>query len=148
MSHTTICRNIVIRDVSALKQAAAALKGKGINCKLLENEKPRMYSTGQAPVCDYVLNLSDGKYDVGFQKQKDGTYAPVLDTYQSHVSKQIGATCPMPYTAEGRAQHAIGQFMEEYSKAAVLNAAIQKGFFEESREVDQYGNTHITLSGM
>ncbi len=140
--------NVVIRDISALKQAISALKGKGINCELLENAKPRMYSSSQSPTCDYVLNLKNGSYDVGFQKQKDGTYAPVLDTYSGHVSGQIGATCPMPHTAEGKAQHAIGQFMQEYSKAATVNAAMQQGYIVESTETDAEGNIHLTLSGM
>ncbi len=148
MSHTTKLNNVVIRDVSALKQAVAALKAKGINCELLENETPRMYSSNQGDSCDYVLRLNDGKYDVGFQKQKDGTYVPVLDTWSDYVSKQIGATCPMPNTSEGRAQHAIGQFMQEYSKAATVNAAMQKGYIVESTETDAEGNIHLTLSGM
>ena len=140
--------NVVIRDISALKQAVSALKGKGINCELLENAIPRMYSSSQGDSCDYVLRLNGGKYDVGFQKQKDGTYVPLLDTWSGHVSNQIGATCPMPNTSEGQAQHAIGQFMQEYSKAATVNAAMQKGYIVESTETDAEGNIHLTLSGM
>ncbi len=148
MSHTTVMKNVVIRDISALKQAVSALKAKGINCELLENAKPRMYSSSQSPTCDYVLNLKNGSYDVGFQKQKDGTYVPVLDTWSSHISNQIGATCPMPHTEQGKAQHAIGQFMQEYSKAATVNAAMQQGYIVESTETDAEGNIHLTLSGM
>ncbi len=148
MSHTTVMHNVVIRDISALKQAISALKVKGINCSLLENAKPRMYSSSQSPTCDYVLRLEDGKYDVGFEKQKDGTYAPLLDVWDNNVSGQIGATCPMPHTSEGRAQHAIGQFMQEYSKAATVNAAMQQGYIVESTETDAEGNIHLTLSGM
>ncbi len=148
MSHTTKLNQVVIRDISALKQAVSALKAKGINCNLLKNAKPRMYSSSQSPTCDYVLYLDDGKYDVGFQKQKDGTYVPVLDTWSDYVSKEIGATCPMPNTSEGRAQHAIGQFMQEYSKAATVNAAMQQGFIKESEETDANGFVHITFTGM
>lgn len=125
-----------------------ALKAKGINCDLLENTKPRMYSNRQSPECEYVLRLHDGSYDVGFKQQKDGTYTPVLDTWNNQVSNQIGATCPMPNTAEGRAQHAIGQFHHEYSKAATINAALQQGFTVESTEIDENGYEHITLTGM
>ncbi len=148
MSHTTKLSNVVIRDISALKQAVSALKAKGINCELLENTKPRMYSSSQSPTCEYVLNLKGGQYDVGFQEQKDGTYVPVLDTWDNNVSGQIGATCPMPHTEEGKAQHAIGQFMQEYSKAATINAAMQQGYIVESTETDAEGNIHLTLSGM
>ncbi len=144
MSHTTVMKNVVIKDISALKQAISALKGKGINCSLLENAKPRMYSSNQSPTCDYVLRLEDGKYDVGFEKQKDGTYAPVLDTWDNNVSNQIGATCPMPHTSEGKAQHAIGQFMHEYSYAAVANTALQQGLIKESETTDADGSVHVT----
>ena len=120
------------------------MKAKGINCELLENAKPRMYSSNQSPTCDYVLNLKNGSYDVGFQKQKDGTYVPVLDTWNNNVSNQIGATCPMPNTQEGRAQHAIGQFMHEYSYAAVENAALQQGLIKESEMTDADGTVHVT----
>ena len=148
MSHTTKLNNVVIKDIYALKQAVSALKSKGINCELLENATPRMYSSNQGESCDYVLRLNDGKYDVGFQKQKDGTYVPVLDTWSDHVSNQIGATCPLPNTAEGRGQHAIGQFMHEYSYAAVANAALQKGLIKESETTDANGYVHITYTGM
>ena len=107
-----------------------------------------MYSSSQSPTCEYVLQLHDGSYDVGFKQQKDGTYTPMLDTWNNNISNQIGATCPMPHTSEGRAQHAIGQFHHEYSKAATINAAMQKGYIVESTETDQDGNTHITLAGM
>ena len=113
-----------------------------------ENAQPRMYSSRQGESCDYVLNLKDGQYDVGFQKQKDGTYVPILDPYGNYVSNQIGATCPMPHTSEGRAQHAIGQFMHEYSYAAVSNAALQKGLIKESETTDADGTVHIVYAGM
>ena len=148
MSHTTKLNQICIRDVGAMKQAVMALQQKGIKCNLLENTKPRMYYTEQGPTCDYVLRLDNAKHDVGFQKQKDGTYSPVLDTWGGHVKNEIGATCPMPNTPEGKAQHNIGQFMQEYSKAATVNAAIQQGYVVESTETDQNGNIHLTLAGM
>lgn len=151
MSHTTTLKGVAIRDVSALRQATTKLKAKGINCELVENTRPRMYSTQQGPTCQYVLKLHDGKYDVGFHKQSDGTYAPVFDEWRGHVGNQIGAdvnVCPMPGTPEGKAQHQIGQFMQAYTEAATVNAAVGQGYSVEESVTDEQGNVHLTLGGM
>lgn len=151
MSHTTTLKSVAIRDVRALRQAAQKLKSKGVNCELVANSKPRMYSARQSEKCDYVLKLNEGQYDVGFKKQQDGTYAPVFDEYQRHVANQIGAdvnVCPMPNSQEGRAQHQIGQFMQAYTEAAAVNAAVAQGYAVENSTVDAEGNVHLTLGGM
>lgn len=151
MSHTTTLKGVAIRDVAALRTAATQLKAKGVNCELVENVKPRMYSTQQGPTCEYVLKLNDGRYDVGFHKQSDGTFAPVFDEYQRHVGKQIGAdvnACPMPDTPEGKAQHQIGQFMQAYTEAATINTAVAQGYTIEGTVTDEDGNVHVTLGGM
>lgn len=151
MSHTTTLKNVAIRDANAMRQAVAELQAKGIKCQLAENCKPRMYYGEQGEVCEFVLKLEDGKYDVGFQLQEDGTYAPQLDTWNNEVGKQIGAdadVCPVPNSSAGRAQHAIGQFMQGYSKHAAINAAVQQGYSVEASEVDAEGNVQLTLGGM
>jgi len=145
MSHTTTLKNVAIRDVMAMQQAVNDLQAEGINCELVENESPRMYYTKQGEKCEYVLKLKDGQYDLGFKYQDDGTYAPVLDTWGGHLGKQIGATCPMPDSQEGRAQHAIGKFMQGYSRNATINAAVQKGYSVEGTETDADGNVHLTI---
>ncbi len=151
MSHTTTLRSVAIRDASAIRAAASALKAKGINCDLIENASPRMYGSHQTMQCEYVLKLNDGTYDVGFKLQKDGTYSPVFDEYQRHVGGQIGANvdvCPMPKTQDGKAQHQIGQFMQAYTEAATINAAVAQGYSVESTVTDAEGNVHLTLGGM
>lgn len=99
-----------------------------------------------APVCDYVLKLA-GAYDVGLQKQSDGSYEPVFDTYQNHVGKQIGATCPMPNTPQGRQQHQMGQFLQAYAEEAARNKALSEGFMVESSTTDNEGNVQLVLAG-
>ena len=148
MSHTTSIKGVNIKDVSAMRAAVQTLKNNGIRCDLLENARPRMYYADQHGNCDFVLKLHDGQYDVGFDKQSDGSYNPVFDEWGQHVGKQIGASCPMPNTPEGKAQHQIGQFMQAYAVEAATNAAIAQGYFVESRSVDQQGQVHLTLSGM
>lgn len=146
MSHTTSLKSIIIRDVSALHAAARELAEQGVPCKLLENAKPRMYYRDQHGNCEYVLNLSGGQYDVGFEKQADGTYVPVFDEWGNHVSGQIGASCPMPDTPEGRAQHQIGKYMQLYAKHAAINLATEQGYIVEGSTYDNEGNIQLELS--
>lgn len=151
ISHTTTLKTVAIRDVAAMHMAVAKLKAAGVNCEFVRNQKPRMYYKEQVEECEYVLQLNDGKFDVGFKLQEDGTYAPVFDEWGSHVGNQVGAdvnVCPMPQSAEGRAQHQIGQFMQAYTEAATINAAVAQGYSVDSTVTDAEGNVHLILSGM
>lgn len=146
MSHTTTLKGVLIKDVSALRAAVADLKQSGVNCDLVENQKPRMYYENQSGVLPLVLKLHDTRYDVGFAKQTDGTYAPVFDEWQGYVKGQVGAACPMPNTPEGRAQHQIGQLLQNYQKHVAINAAVAQGYAVSGVETDAEGNMHITIA--
>lgn len=146
MSHTTTLKGVLIKDISALRAAVNDLKIAGVNCDLVENAKPRMYYSNQHNNSAYVLKLHDGQYDVGFDKQADGTYAPVFDEWGRHVSGKIGASCPMPNTAEGKAQHAIGQLLQSYQKHVAINAAVMQGYSVEGTHTDNEGNIHLVIA--
>jgi len=149
MSHTTTINSVPIRDTNALEKAVQDLKNEGVNCSLLRNATPRMYYQRQSDELknsDYVLHLPDCKYDVAFVKQEDGTYSPAFDAWNNAVHGQIGASCPMPNTTEGKQQAAIGQLMQNYSKHAAMNAAISQGYMVDNSSVDEEGNVHLTLS--
>lgn len=150
MSHTTKLKSVVIRDTSALMAAVADLRAQGVDCELRQNEKPRMYYANQHSECDYVLRLNKQPYDVGFERQDDGTYVPVFDEWAGNISREIGAgaTCPMPNTPEGKAQHQIGQFFQQYAKHAAINAATAQGYMVESAITDEQGEINLILSGM
>jgi hypothetical protein len=154
MSHTTAIKGLAIKDVSAIRSAAAKLKNQGVNCTLVENAAPRMYYPDQyrkdhgRSSCEFVLKLHDSEYDLGFELQKDGTYAPIFDEFSSYISGQLGASCPMPNTPEGRAQHKMGKFLQGYAVDAATNAAIQSGYMVESADIDQQGNVQLVLTGM
>ena len=156
MSHTTKLKSVIIRDTSALVQAVNDLRAQGVDCELRQNEKPRMYYANQHSECDYVLRLNKSPYDVGFERQDDGTYVPVFDEWAGNISNEIGAnahapagaTCPMPNTAEGKAQHQIGQFFQQYAKHAAINAATAQGYMVESATTDEKGEINLILSGM
>ncbi|QIG76107.1 DUF1257 domain-containing protein [Rhizobium phage RHph_I4] len=146
MSHTTTLKGVQIKDVSALRAAVAELIQQGVNCALLENAKPRMYYGNQHGNCDFVLNLKDSQYDVGFDKQKDGSYAPVFDEWSNHVSSKLGASCPLPNTPEGRAQHQIGKLLQSYQKHVAINAAVMAGYSVAGTEVDDKGNIQLVIN--
>lgn len=148
MSHTTTIGSVKITDIKAMEKAVADLKAEGINCELVQNQKPRMYYKDQGQVCDYVLKLNDSQYDVGFVKQEDGSYAPTFDEWNNYVGSQIGAACPLPDTREGRAQHQIGKFMQGYTKHATINQAQSQGYVVESCTIDDENNAIVTLAGM
>lgn len=149
MSHTTTIKSVPIKDVQALKAAVKELQDAGVKCELRENCMPRMYSEGQARAvgtCDYVLHLPNSRYDVGFVKQADGSYAPAFDEWSGQVAGTLGAACPLPNTAEGKAQHAIGKLMQSYGKHAAINQARREGYTVESAKHDNKGNLVITLA--
>lgn len=149
MSHTTTIKSVPIKDVAALKAAVAEMQQNGVKCELRENAMPRMYSEGQARavgVCDYVLYLPNSKYDVGFVKQADGSYAPAFDEWAGQVAGSLGAACPVPSSAEGKAQHAIGKLMQTYGKHAAINQARAEGYAVESATYDKNNNLVITLA--
>ncbi len=136
--------------MEALYAAATRLRENGVVCEIVENQKPRMYYTAQTETCEYVLKL-EGKFDVGFKAQEDDTYAPMFDEWGKHVGNEIGAdvnVCPMPTTQEGRAQHQIGQFMQAYSEAAAVNAAVANGYTIDDTHTDEQGNVHLVLGNV
>lgn len=148
MSHTTTIKSVKIQDIDALRAAVEELRQSGVNCELAQNVKPRMFYETQHAECDYVLVLKDCKYDVGFDKQADGSYVPVFDEWGNHVGSEIGAACPMPKTPEDRAQHQIGKLMQNYAKHAAINAAVHQGYVVEGVTTDTAGNIQLVLGGV
>lgn len=153
MSHTTTLNGLAIKDVQAMRTTVTELQAKGINIVLKENVKPRMYFGNQHGECAFVLSLPDSKYDVGLERQEDGSFVPVFDEYQGHVGNHLGAdqsVCPMPdySNSEDRALHAIGQFSQGYAKNAAINAAAAQGYSVTDTSVDDAGNVHLILEGM
>jgi hypothetical protein len=147
MSHVTRLRGVKFVDTRAIEQAVADLQKQGIKCSLVRNQKPRVHGYDSSPVCDYVVKLN-GAYDLGLEKQADGSFTPVFDSYQNHVGKEIGATCPMPNTHEGRLQHQMGKFAQAYANNAAKNKAMAEGYMIESETTDNEGNLNLVLVGM
>lgn len=143
MSHTTTIKAVPVRDIGALRSAISDLQNEGVNCELLQDAQPRMYYSQQHGKCDFVLHLPDCRYDVGFDLQEDGTYAPVCDLWANEIQNQIGTSCPIE---ADRAQIAIGSLMQNYSKHAAINAAVNAGHQVESCIVNEQGEVELMLA--
>ncbi len=146
MSHTTHIKSVAITDMAALSAAVEGLKAKGIKCDLVQDQKPRMYFGNQHGKCDYVLKLHDCPYDVGFDKQADGSYVPVFDEWAGNIKKQLGVNMKCDNANDRTLTH-IGQLMQGYATEAATNAAIAQGYYVESSEIDAQGNVQLIVQG-
>jgi hypothetical protein len=124
MSHYSSVKT-QINDLGAL---AAAAKEMGFG--FLENARPRGYSTGA--VCDVVVKLK-GKYDVGFVKQADGTYAMTCDWYMGYVQKEIGENG--------------GLFMQNYAYQKISREAGARGYSVQ-RNLEKDGKIKMRIVGL
>lgn len=173
MSHTTEVKSVPIRDISALRSAVAELKAAGVKCELKEKAVPRMYYADQmqqhmgrsSEVCDYVLEVKDAYYDVGFVKNGDGTYSPVFDDYNDHslsvpgtrtgkgpIRDFLGAKFDgTVYHWSGRREdteqslHSIGKLLQGYTKHATINAATASGYTVEDTILGKDGSIKLVL---
>lgn len=149
MSHVTKLEGVVIRSMNAVRAAVAELNQQGINVRLVENQKPRVHGYDTVDTCEYVLKL-DGAYDVGLKRNEQGNYDPILDVWQGHVGRYLGATCPLPDTAAYRSQqhtqHEIGRFLQTYAKHAAIETAVAQGYVIDSCMVDQDGNVQLMVA--
>lgn len=131
MSHTTTLKTVSLNNVTALQEAVEFLKSQGVKCDLKQDIKPRMYYQDQYAKCDYVLQLHNSPYDVGFAKQKDGTYLPVFDSWNGHIQKEIGmpSTCPVPKTEEERAAAVVSRLLDCYAVHAAKTTLEESGTY-------------------
>lgn len=146
MSFVTKINSVVVTDIAALRAAVDKLKAQGVNINLVENTKPRVHGWDQAPVCEYVVQLPNTNYDVGFKY--DATtkaYEPVLDTYRNEVGSQLAPSCRVDSTVP-EAHRQIGKLAQYYAEAAATNAAVMQGYSVDGATTDAEGNIHLTIS--
>lgn len=150
MSHTTTLKGVQIKSASAIRKAVDDLIKSGIDMKLLENTKPRMYYSSQSNEignCEFVLRLNQSSYDVGLKwNEKEKQYDAYLDTWAGQVSGQIGATCAMPRGTDQQGEHAIGKFTQRYGLHAAKDAARAEGYDVIGETIDDDGTIHLELA--
>lgn len=141
MSHTTTVK-ADIRSASAIKKAVAELKRNGTNVVLKENTAPRMYYNNQHKACDYCLHFPDGKYDLGLEKNSDGTYSMVFDTWRGHIEEQVGDS-----RCADRGMRPVAKFVQTYTKHAAMDAARAKGYIVSGHSIDpKTGEVNLTIN--
>jgi len=128
MSHTTEISSIVFNDIEALRLAVRDLQAAGVKCTLVEKATPRAYYQNQQGMgaADYVLQLQDCPYDVGFyHDDKAKGYVARTDLFMNHVSRVLGATAS---AGEKPEQAALGRLYQSYAINAATRQAAKQGY--------------------
>jgi hypothetical protein len=128
MSHTTELTDIVFTDVDALKIAVKELQRQGVKCSLKQNSTPRAYYANQAGLgqADYVLQLEDSRYDVGFYMDaKRKALVARTDLFANDVARVLGAQATGKETQQ---QAALGKLYHAYAVAATTRQAAKQGY--------------------
>lgn len=115
---------VQVKSRSSILAAAKKMK-----IKAVQNDKVRGY-LGKTTRADIVFKL-EGPYDVGFVKQKDGTYKAIYDPWQGHVERQLGRN--------------LNKFMQFYTLAEVERQARLEGYYVGSTKTDKEGNIVVEL---
>lgn len=143
MSHTTKVTSVPFKDMSAVRTAVEELNRQGVKCRLVEKEKPRMYYTTQHGVCDYVVRLEESPYDVGLEKEKNGTYSLVFDSWQGHIARHLAPKVPV---AKDSPIKPVARLVQEYSKAAAVNVARSKGHVVTGCHITPQGHIQLKIA--
>ena len=155
MSHyeTIQMEDFVFSSISAVRATAQAL-----GRPLLKNGICRGYKN-QKRKCDYIIPLF-GEYDIGFDKQPDGTYALVADFFSHHISDYLSTPelleqaeiLAREYSQAGNNEKAelirkigkVGMFVQTYQIKFMEEQALLQGF-SFSQEVLEDGSINVIL---
>ena len=136
MSHTTKLSQCKVRDISALQSAA---QEHGLTVK--HNVRPKMYFANQHGVCDYVLEIPNCPYEVGLEKDNQGGYDFVFDSWDGHIQKAIGDSRGGPIST-------IAKLVQSYNKHAMINAAVSKGYTVTNCLTENDGTVSLVLGNI
>lgn len=98
-----------------------------------------MYYANQHPKPSELVLKLKGRYDVGLDKQTDGTYALAFDVWGGDIHKELGNNA-----ANGNGT--VGKFLQSYAKFAAINAATAKGYSVGGTTTDAQGNINLILN--
>ena len=147
MSHTSEVSNIVFADIPALRAAVNELASRGIKCALVQNATPRAYFANQQGMgaADYVLQLHDAPYDVGFYKNDKNTgYVARTDLFAGHVGRILGAA---KQKGESDQQAALGKLNQTYAVHAAMRKAVAQGM-SVTRVNNADGSVRLVVGGI
>lgn len=106
-----------------------------------------MYYNDQHGICPLVLQLEGCPYDLGFDwDEETGTYSAVYDEWNDSVAAKIGAKVTKPAEKSDQSAWGIGAFLQQYTKAAIVEQAYDEGLTIDSIEELPNGELEITVS--
>lgn len=147
MSHTTEIADIVFTDIQALTAAVNELASKGVKCALIKGGTPRAFYANQQGMgaADYVLQLQDCPYDVGFyhDAKKKGMVART-DLFAGRVAGVLGSQIT---GKENPAQAAMGKLYQTYAIHAATRKAVQQGMTVQ-RVNNADGSVRLVVGGI
>jgi hypothetical protein len=150
MSHTSTVDTVAIKSVSAIQKAVQALQKAGIRATLEAKSTPRLYYKDQlrraghkSEVCDYVVALADCYYDIGLMRKPNGNFEPLFDKHPGRTPYHTGGSGTLQEVV-GNEANAIGKFIQEYSKAATVEAAEAQGFSVSDIQLTSDGSWAVT----
>lgn len=125
MSHNTIIKEMKVTDLNALRRAVTELSREGVKIGLNESGTFRTWQ-GQPNKCDVTVELPNEQFDVGFTKQKDGTYLPVFD-HMLDRNSSIACDWRGGYHA-GHNGDAIAKLIQRYGVCAAETKLANEGY--------------------
>lgn len=128
MSHTTRVSDVRVHNVQALFSAVDALQRRsGVRMTIKENADCRLWATSKVR-CAVVVTVDGCRFDVGFEKAKDGIgLVPVFDSHGDELYQHLGQGREQAKTAAEQALCNIGKLMQEYAYHAVQHEALMQG---------------------
>lgn len=126
ISHTTRVKAVKVKDIDALRAAVETLaRERNINIRLEENAGARLWST--EPKCAFVVKVPDCRFDLGFERQEDGSYAPMFDAHGGYLAKFLGGGRELAKTPEEQMLSNIGGIMQAYTREVLTRTAQMQG---------------------
>lgn len=141
---------------TAIERAANEVFG----CAVRHRSICRGYN-GQRKTCDLVMQLP-GEYDLGFEKQSDGSYGVSADFWDKHISKYLGdpnvinaaESVAKGLRDEGRYEEAdnciaeakMSKFTQAYNRFAVQELAQAQGL-QYMESILEDGTVVLELTG-
>lgn len=142
MSHNVTISGVKIHNLDALKQAVSELNAEqSLGIEIVPNGSMRGWN-GRTEKAELVLRFPGCRYDIGFNRDKEGAYVPRFeDMAGSDFGQHIGVT-PGAQTIEGQAlgfnrdpQSAIGRLVQRTNVITAEHEAARNGH-TTTREVD------------
>jgi len=128
MSHTTTVSEVRVHSKAALSAAVDMLRSRnGLKISMKDNAACRLWGSNTVH-CEHVVAIDGCRFDVGFQKAKDGIgLVPVFDSHGGELAVHIGQGAAQAKTPAEHALSNIGKLMQEYAFQAIWMEALMQG---------------------